>query len=69
MSDASTLLSATIRGDGTRCSAWTERSTTRTSPGCWTELTRRGGWLLVEGLDGAPSELLDAFRVYQTTPG
>jgi hypothetical protein len=33
------------------------------------ELTRRGGWLLVEGLDGAPSELLDAFRAYQTTLG
>ena len=34
-----------------------------------TELTRRGGWLLVGGLDGAPCELLDAFRVYQTTVG
>ena len=33
------------------------------------ELARRGGWLLVEGLDGAPRELLDAFRVHQETFG
>lgn len=29
------------------------------------ELLRRGGWLLVEGADGSPRELVGAFRAYQ----